>query len=139
MDTILLVDDDPKILRPLQILLEADGYRVLTALDGEIAAQVTATQRPDLIVTDWMMPRMDGIALCQWLKADGATADIPVVMLSAAHPPNAAHSSLWNIALQKPTSIVRLLNVISRLIEEQRPVLAYRQPGTSPGIDTSQR
>ena len=64
MDTILLVDDDPKILRPLQILLEADGYRVLTALDGEIATQVAATERPDLIVTAWMMPRMGGVALC---------------------------------------------------------------------------
>jgi DNA-binding response OmpR family regulator len=139
MDTILLVDDDPKILRPLQILLEADGYRVMTAPDGELAAQVTATERPDLIVTDWMMPRMDGLALCQWLKADGATADIPVVMLSAAHPPNAAHASLWNIALQKPTSIVRLLDVIARLLGKQHAALAYRQRANIPRIDTPQR
>lgn len=69
---------------------------------------------------------MDGLALCRWLKSDGATADIPVVMLSAALPPNAAHSLLWNIALQKPASIARLLDVIARLLERRHAALPHR-------------
>jgi len=85
--TILFVDDDAKFLRPLQILLEGEGYRVLTALNGKAAASLTEVERPDLVVTDWMMPGVDGVALCRWLSADRATACIPIVMLSAAQPP----------------------------------------------------
>ena len=89
MATILLVDDDTKTLRPLRILLESEGYRVLTALNGKAAESVTEVDRPDLIVTvtDWMMPGVDGVALCRWLKADTATAAIPVVMRSRPRNP----------------------------------------------------
>jgi CheY-like chemotaxis protein len=59
---------------------------VLSALNGHAAQSVIEPERPDLIVTDWMMPGVDGVALCRWLNADAATAAIPVVMRSAAHP-----------------------------------------------------
>src|ERR1700709_644474 len=88
LGTILLVDDDPNILRPLRWLLEREGFRVLTALDGQAALAAAAIERPGLIVTDWMMPRIDGVELCRRLKADIAMAGIPVVMLSAALPPH---------------------------------------------------
>ncbi|WP_244196599.1 response regulator [Paraburkholderia hospita] len=71
--TILLVDDDPNILRPLQLRVERDGYRVLTAPDGQVAFAAAAIERPSLIVTDWMMPRVDGVELCRRLKGDSAT------------------------------------------------------------------
>jgi CheY-like chemotaxis protein len=115
--TILLVDDDTKFLRPLRLLLEAEGYRVLTATDGEVATAITVLQRPNLIVTDWMMPRVDGIAFCRRLKADPVTDGIPVVMLSAAEPPILGEP-LWSTLLRKPVSIVRLLEVISCLLGE---------------------
>ncbi|AXF05717.1 response regulator (plasmid) [Paraburkholderia hospita] len=121
--TILLVDDDTKFLRPLQILLEAEGYWVLTASDGEVATAITVMQRPNLIVTDWMMPRVDGITFCRRLKADPVTDGIPVVMLSAAEPANPT-DRLWDVLLRKPVSIDRLLEVISSLLGE--PV-AYRR------------
>jgi DNA-binding response OmpR family regulator len=117
--TILLVDDDPKTLRPLRILLETEGYRVLTALDGKAAESVTEDDQPDLIVTDWMMPSVDGVALCRWLKADTATADIPVVMLSAAQPPQPGER-LWDVLLRKPTPIARLTEVIACLLKTRR-------------------
>jgi len=106
--TILLVDDDPKILPPLRILLEAEGYRVLTVLNGKAAESITEVERPDLIVTDWMMPGVDGVALCRWLKADKATAAIPVLMLSAALPPH-PDERLWDVLLRKPAPIARLI------------------------------
>ncbi|MEM5446930.1 response regulator [Paraburkholderia guartelaensis] len=112
----ILVDDDPNILPPLRILLEAEGYRVLTALNGLAAMPVTAAGRPDVIVTDWMMPAVDGVAFCRWLKADPATATIPVVMLSAALPP-CPTGNLWDVLLMKHTPIGRLLHVIGRLLD----------------------
>ena len=126
MATILLVDDDAKTLRPLRILLEAEGYRVLTALDGKAAESITEVDRPDLIVTDWMMPGVDGVALCRWLKADTATAAIPVVMLSAAQPPR-LRERLWDVLLGKPTPIARLIEVIGDLLETHRSIRS-RQP-----------
>lgn len=126
VSTILLVDDDAKFLRPLQILLEGEGYRVLTALNGKAAASLTEEECPDLIVTYWMMPGVDGVALCRWLKADSVTASIPVVMLSAAQPPRAAER-LWDVFLRKPTPIARLIVVISNLLEARWSVRS-RQP-----------
>jgi CheY-like chemotaxis protein len=119
VDTILLVDDDRKTLRPLRILLEGEGYRVLTAFSGDAAVCITEADRPDLIVTDWMMPGMDGVALCRRLKADKATAEIPVVMLSAAQPPLPGER-LWDVLLRKPTPIERLIDVVSNLLEAHR-------------------
>jgi DNA-binding response OmpR family regulator len=111
-NTILLVDDDRKTLRPLRILLEEEGYRVLTALSGEAAISITEVERPDLIVTDWMMPGMDGVALCRWLK----DAAIPVVMVSAAQPPHSGER-LWDVQLMKPTPIGHLIEVVNNLVE----------------------
>lgn len=96
--TVLLVDDDPNILRPLRLLVEREGYRVLTAPDGQDALAAAAIDRPNLIVTDWMMPRVDGVELCRRLKCDSATAGIPVVMLSAAQPPH-PNEPLWDVLL----------------------------------------
>ncbi|WP_341317611.1 response regulator [Paraburkholderia sp. IMGN_8] len=114
--TLLLVDDDPNILRPLRLLLEPEGYRVLKAPDGQAALAAIATERPTLIVTDWMMPRTDGVGLCRRLKDDAATADIPVVMLSAASPPYPTEP-LWDVLLPKPTLIARLIREIRTLLK----------------------
>lgn len=126
MTTILLVDDDAKTLRPLQIILEAEGYRVLTALNGKAAESVAEVDQPDLIVTDWMMPGVDGVALCRWLKADMATAAIPVIMLSAAQPPRPGER-LWDVHLTKPTPIARLIDAIGNLLDARR-LASSRQP-----------
>jgi DNA-binding response OmpR family regulator len=81
--TILVVDDDPKIVRVVEINLTQEGYRVRTAADGEEALAAVAQERPDLVLLDVMMPRMDGFETLKRLKADPASADIPVVMLTA--------------------------------------------------------
>jgi CheY-like chemotaxis protein len=114
--TILLVDDDPNILRLLRLLVEREGYRVLTAPDGQVALAAAAIERPSLIVTDWMMPRVDGVELCRRLKGDSATAGIPVVMLSAALPPH-PNEQLWDVLLLRPAPIGRLIKTIHTLLE----------------------
>ena len=79
---LLLVDDEPTNLQVLRHILQAD-YRLLFATDGERALQVAREQLPQLILLDIMMPHMDGYAVCCALKADAATASIPVIFITA--------------------------------------------------------
>jgi diguanylate cyclase (GGDEF)-like protein len=80
---ILIVDDTPLNLRLLSNILAKAGYQVRQALSGEMALRAVQALPPDLLLLDIMMPSMDGYMLCQTLKANSATASIPVVFLSA--------------------------------------------------------
>ncbi|MBU0745430.1 MAG: two-component system response regulator [Gammaproteobacteria bacterium] len=79
---LLLVDDEPTNLQVLRHILQAD-YRLLFATDGQRALQVAREQQPALILLDVMMPQLDGYAVCSALKADAATASIPVIFITA--------------------------------------------------------
>ncbi|RYF26970.1 MAG: two-component system response regulator [Comamonadaceae bacterium] len=79
---LLLVDDEPTNLQVLRHVLQ-DDYRLLFATDGARALQIAQQQRPDLILLDVMMPQMDGHSVCLTLKADRATAGIPVIFVTA--------------------------------------------------------
>ena len=81
--TVLVVDDDPVILRLLEVNFEMEGFVVRTATDGLEGLDVARAEKPDVIVSDVMMPRMNGLELCKGLKDDPATASIPVILLSA--------------------------------------------------------
>ncbi|MGK7890816.1 MAG: diguanylate cyclase [Leptolyngbyaceae cyanobacterium] len=80
---ILLVDDQPRNLRLLADLLEEQGYEVQEAINGPVALQVISVITPDLILLDINMPNMDGYSVCQQLKANAKTKDIPVIFISA--------------------------------------------------------
>jgi len=80
---ILVVDDEIYIVHILDFSLGMEGYEVVTALDGEEALEKAMDCKPDLIVLDIMMPKMDGYETCKALKADDRTKDIPVILLSA--------------------------------------------------------
>jgi putative two-component system response regulator len=79
---ILVVDDDPTIVELLTRMLRRDGYEVLTARNGLEALDMVASQRPDLVLLDVTMPKMDGFTVCRRLKDDEQTALIPVTMLT---------------------------------------------------------
>jgi DNA-binding response OmpR family regulator len=81
--TVLVVDDDPLLVRLVQLNLELEGYRVLTAGDGEEGLQRARQEHPDLIVLDVMMPKLDGLGVTRALKGDDATRSIPIILLSA--------------------------------------------------------
>jgi two-component system, OmpR family, alkaline phosphatase synthesis response regulator PhoP len=81
--TILVVDDEPPVARLVEVNLVRAGYRVRTAADGEEALACIAEERPDLVILDVMMPRMDGFEALKRIKADPATVDLRVVMLTA--------------------------------------------------------
>jgi DNA-binding response OmpR family regulator len=80
---ILVADDDPVILRLLQVNFNLEGYEVYTATRGEEALEKAKEHLPDIILLDVMMPGVDGWEVCRRLKEDHATAAIPVIFLSA--------------------------------------------------------
>ena len=81
---ILLADDEEDIKTVMRLFLEEKGYEIVTAFDGLDAIDITRREQPDLILLDIMMPVINGYEVCQKLKADASTANIPIVMLSAA-------------------------------------------------------
>jgi DNA-binding response OmpR family regulator len=81
--TILVVDDDPVILRLLQVNFEMEGHTVLTAADGAEGLARIREARPDVVVADIMMPNVDGLELLARIRADDALAGLPVILLSA--------------------------------------------------------
>ena len=81
--TVLLVEDEPAQREVLTYNLQAEGFRTLTAPDGEAALLAIAETPPDVILLDWMMPHLSGIELCRRLKQRPETRAIPIIMLSA--------------------------------------------------------
>ncbi len=82
---ILIVEDVPNVLELLEVTLRFKGYAVLTARNGEEALEVISRQRPVLIITDILMPKLDGYAFVQKLRLNPETRPIPVVFLSATY------------------------------------------------------
>jgi len=80
---ILVVDDEPNIVRTVADRLKMNGYDVLTAVDGEAAVALALSDKPDLILLDLMMPVLDGLAALQRLRQTDQTRAIPVIMLTA--------------------------------------------------------
>ena len=78
--TVLVVDDEPKIVKQARDYLEKSGYRVLTAGDGKTALAVARHERPDLVVLDLNLPQMDGLDVCRALRRE---SDVPIIMLTA--------------------------------------------------------
>ena len=81
--TVLVVDDEQDILDLVRFRLEHDGYRVLTATDGQTGLTLAQAERPDLCILDVMMPKLSGLEVLAHLRADPATADIPVILLTS--------------------------------------------------------
>ena len=79
-EMILVVDDEPKIVKLTRDFLEKDGFRVISAADGVTALQIARREKPDLVVLDLMLPGMDGWEVCRALRRE---SDVPVIMLTA--------------------------------------------------------
>jgi len=81
--TILVVDDDAFIRRPLEFILRQEGFDPVTADGGPACMEQLAANRPDLIIMDVMMPGTDGLELCKTIKRESRFANIPIILLSA--------------------------------------------------------
>jgi two-component system phosphate regulon response regulator PhoB len=113
--TILVVDDDEDIRSLLRAMLERGAHRVLEAADGEEALEMIARALPDLVLLDLHMPYLDGPEVCRRVKADPATRDLPVLMLTAAVQDENRRRCLDAGAdgyLTKPFSPLALINLL---------------------------
>ncbi len=81
--TVLVVEDDPVILRLLEVNFELEGFDVLLARDGAEGIEMARASRPDIIVSDIMMPKSSGLELVAALRGDESTKAIPIILLSA--------------------------------------------------------
>jgi CheY-like chemotaxis protein len=115
---VLVVDDEPGIVEFLRFALEDRGYRVSTARDGVEALRALARETPDYIVTDLMMPRLDGWELCRRLRGDSATRAVPVIGMSAVDPRQAPVDAF----LRKPFELDALLDVLEHLLDKREMV-----------------
>jgi DNA-binding response OmpR family regulator len=116
---ILICDDDPVILRLLQVNLELEGYEVVLANNGEQALDVAAAENPDLIILDIMMPRLDGYQTAERLKANSTTQGTPIIFLSAkAQQSDIDRGRQYGVEeyLTKPFDPSDLLDVVERLL-----------------------
>lgn len=122
-NTVLIVEDIPDILTLLKATLEFKGYRVSTARDGQEALEVIERELPAVIVTDILMPRMDGFNLVHRLRIDPVTRDIPVIFLSATYvaPEDKAFALSLGATrfIEKPVNFEEFLPTISDLLSQK--------------------
>ena len=125
--TILAIDDEPRVRALLDVVLEEAGFAVDEAGDGVEALERIRTRPPDLCVLDVMMPEMDGWEVLRRLREDLATADLPVVMLTAKGDPRARLRG-WELGcdayipkpFEPPEIVDEIMAVLLRSPEERR-------------------
>jgi DNA-binding response OmpR family regulator len=117
MPRILLVDDDPAILRLLDVNFRMEGFDVDAASHGEEALAAVARAAPDVIVLDLMLPGMDGREILRRLRDDPATAAVPVLFLTARGRDDAAAGEAERY-IQKPFDTVDLVATVRSLVED---------------------
>jgi DNA-binding response OmpR family regulator len=121
MTKLLVIEDDPAILRGLTDNLEFEGYDVSTAVDGDAGYRVQHTYKPDLIVLDLMLPRLSGLALCRRLRAEGNQT--PILMLTARSDESDRIAGLDLGAddyMTKPFSVPELMARIRAILRRTR-------------------
>lgn len=112
LDTVLVVDDEESIAQLLGELFESAGYRVLLAGNGRAALTLARVFHPSVVLTDVVMPEMDGPEFMQAMRASPRTRDIPIILMSSTRPTTAALCEAPFIA--KPFDIDRVLAYVDR-------------------------
>ena len=129
MNEILLVDDEPNQIELMKFNLEKNGFLVKTAYNGEKALDMIYEKKPNVLIADWMMPKMSGIELCKILRSNKDTKLLPIIMLSARSEEADKSLGLDTGAddyISKPFSPMELVSRVKALI---------RRTNTSMSID----
>lgn len=116
---ILVVEDDHNILRQIEFNLQSHGYTVSTAMTGVEALRSMMRERPDLLITDVMMPEMDGYELVASVRADPGLSEVPVIMLTARTEEAdmvTGYTSGTDLYLTKPFNPTELLAFVQRIL-----------------------
>jgi CheY-like chemotaxis protein len=119
---ILIVEDVPDILRLLEETLKFKGYQAVTARNGQEALEIIQRQRPALVITDIMMPKLDGFGLVHRLRINPETRDIPVIFLTATYVALEDKAFALNIGvtrfIEKPVNFEKFLELIAELMKQ---------------------
>ncbi len=121
---ILVVDDEPDSRETVRFILEAEGYEVLEAEDGQMGVEMVRTARPDLVIMDMMMPKKDGFVACMEIKKDPSHSKTPILMLSGIEDHVRGESASRNIQsglladlfMAKPIEPAKFLQAVSDLL-----------------------
>jgi DNA-binding response OmpR family regulator len=116
---ILIVDDEPSIVISLEFLMKREGYEVVIAADGEAALKALAEGRPDLVLLDVMLPRMNGFEVCSRIRANPTWSDVKVLVLTARGRDSEIARGLGlgaDAYVTKPFSTRDLVAQVSRLL-----------------------
>ena len=114
---VLLVEDDRSIRRYLEVILQRAGYSVLTAADGLEAMKAALANRIDAVVTDAIMPHLNGYELCRFLRHHPKLSSLPVILLSGLeHAQASSATDRADIYLSKPVRPEELTNCLARLL-----------------------
>ncbi len=115
--TILLVDDDPEIVMAMRAFLEKKGYRILTALDGNMALAVAEREAPEVVVVDMMMPKKSGFLVLEKLKSRKQGSPRVIMITANEGSRHRAYAEMLGVDdyIRKPFAMDRLLESIQRL------------------------
>lgn len=121
--TVVYVEDEPAVQRLVEFWLEDAGYRVLLAADGSIGLDLVRSERPDLVVTDALMPVMTGDELVELLQADPELREIPIIMATAAASPFRVKRMLslgCRAVVAKPMEEASFMAAVEGAMDQQR-------------------
>ena len=119
---ILFIEDETEIIDLMRTRLEASGYKMLSACDGEDGLKKVEEKNPDLILLDIIMPKIDGLAVCRQLKSNPKTKNIPIIIVSAwggKDLPESCQQAGADELVIKPFEAEELLDKISKLLDEE--------------------
>ena len=118
---ILLADDEPNIVKVIELRLKSEGYEILTAYNGEEAISKIKENKPDIAILDVMMPPPNGYQICRILKEDAEYKNIPIILLTAK---STESDKFWGIEsgadayITKPYNAKELLETVKKLIKQ---------------------
>jgi len=113
---ILLVEDEPSVAEALSLVIAQQGFKVAIANNGRHALDIIEDACPDLVITDFMMPHMNGAELAAALRADSRWADVPIVVMSAASETAMRRHVGFDAYLRKPFEMRALFEAVRRLV-----------------------
>jgi two-component system response regulator VicR len=126
MTKIMVVDDEPDLVDVVRLILESDGYEVVTASGGQEALEKITVERPALVLLDIIMPKMDGWEVFSRIKGNPKTSEIPVIMLTAKDQRIdkliGLHVVKVNDYITKPFGRAELLERIKKVLNETKKV-----------------
>jgi CheY-like chemotaxis protein len=118
--SVLLAEDDPALRRYLEVVLQRAGYAVVSAGDGLEGMKALLTEQIDVVVTDALMPNLDGYELCRFVRNSAHLAHLPIILLSALDPRNTTdESEQVNAFLAKPVSPEDLLAILVDVLNQR--------------------